>query len=180
MIGRIAGASMAALVLVSGCTLPPPEAPGPTCEALFQQYDYYSQLAPVAQYRDEGSNITPGNLGRPTGQLISNGCLTTNSDLTGLEQLGAKLGFRQPTNSGTSIKPTALQVGVLTSITDVTRATVFFQNLGYQTRTIGAEGLGRRLYIGPFTSSGAMQEAVDTARSAGFIAPYPSKIFRFW
>ena len=138
---------------------------------------------PFRPYSRSGSSdryIPQPNISQQAGRLRNLGCLTTTDDLDGLEQLGAKLGFRQPVDSGASIKPTAVHVGILTSMSDVTRATVFFRNLGYSTRTIGAEQLGRRFYIGPFVSEGAMSEAIATAEQAGFIAPYPSTYFRFW
>ncbi|MFO1105548.1 MAG: hypothetical protein U1E34_05570 [Amaricoccus sp.] len=184
--GRLARSltSLAALALLAGCGSVTPmtgqATPAETCRVLFEQFDYYSQLAPAPRADEAANVVLPGNLGRLAQQVISNGCLTSSSDIAGMEQLSAKLGFRKPQDSGAAIKPVALQVGVLTSITDVTRATVFFNNLGYRTRTIGAAGLGRRLYIGPFTSQGAMDQAADYARQAGFIAPYPSQIFRFW
>lgn len=174
------GGTLAALALLGGCATPSaPVSRAQTCEALFARYDYYSQLSP-RRLTDDGSIALSGNVSRSVQQLISNGCLTLSSDLVGLEQRGAQLGFRKPVDSGAAIKPTAVQVGVLTSFSDVTRATVFFGNLGYQTRTIGADGLGRRLYIGPFVTQGAMDQAIETAREAGFVSPYPSTIFRFW
>lgn len=181
MMVRGLGGSLLGLALLIGCAAPAAQPPSraETCVALYGQYDYYSQMSP-RRLTDDGTIALPGNLSRLTQQLISNGCLTMSDDLAGLEQLGARLGFRKPVDSGPAIRPTAVQVGVLTSFTDVTRATVFFGNLGYQTRTIGADGLGRRLYIGPLVSEGAMNQAMDTARQAGFISPYPSKIFRFW
>ena len=65
------------------------------------------------------------------------------------------------------------------SIYDEGRATQFFRGLGYRSRGVGALGLGRRLYIGPFTSQGALDEALTIAREAGFISPYPAKHTKF-
>ena len=58
----------------------------------------------------------------------------------------------------------------------VTRA---FRGLGYRSRGVGAEGLGRRLYLGPFTSQAALDQALALAREAGFIAPYAANYTRF-
>ena len=65
-----------------------------------------------------------------------------------------------------------MHVGIVTGIYDEGRATQFFRGLGYRSRGVGAAGLGRRLYIGPFTSQGALDEAIAVAREAGFITPY--------
>ncbi len=39
--------------------------------------------------------------------------------------------------------------------------------------------LGRRLFIGPFTSQGAVDQALEVARQAGFIAPHVDPHTRF-
>ena len=65
------------------------------------------------------------------------------------------------------------------SIYDEGRATQFFRGLGYRSRGVGALGLGRRLYIGPFTSQGALDQALTIAREAGFISPYAAKHTKF-
>ena len=37
----------------------------------------------------------------------------------------------------------------------------------------------RQIFIGPFTSQGALDEAMSIARQAGFIAPFPPKHTKF-
>ncbi len=69
--------------------------------------------------------------------------------------------------------------GVVTGFTDEMRATVFFRGLGYNSRGIGAEGLGRRIYIGPFDNEAALEQAISVAREAGFISPYAAVNTRF-
>ena len=56
---------------------------------------------------------------------------------------------------------------------------MFFRGLGYRSRGVGAPTLGRRLFIGPFTSQGALDQALDVARQAGFIAPHVAQHVRF-
>ena len=68
-------------------------------------------------------------------------------------------------------------MGVITSIVDEQRVTAYFRGLGYRSRGIGADGLGRRIYIGPFVTEGALREAIDVARQAGFISPYPAALY---
>ncbi len=179
---RTLALGLAGCAALAACDVPlqaPPDSA--QCTRLFEEYDYLVNTFPPDKYSASSDTyILYPALGKQNIRLISAGCVTNTDDLDGLEQLGAKLGFRKPVDSGAAIKPTAIHVGVLTSLTDVSRATVFFRNLGYKTRTIGAEGLGRRLYIGPVASEGAMRDAMDIARQAGFIAPYPSTIYRFW
>ena len=111
--------------------------------------------------------------------LRQQGCLTRSSDLDGMEALFARLSPHVITNSGAPIRATAVHVGIVMSIPDEARATRFFRGLGYRSRGIGAPGLGRRIYIGPFTSQGALDEALEIAREAGFISPYAAQHTRF-
>ena len=68
-----------------------------------------------------------------------------------------------------------VHLGIVTGISDEALVTRYFRGLGYRSRGIGAEGLGRRIYIGPFTTQGAADQALAVAREAGFIAPYVAK-----
>jgi hypothetical protein len=72
-----------------------------------------------------------------------------------------------------------VHLGIVTGIGDEAFVTRHFRGLGYRSRGIGAEGLGRRIYIGPFTSQGALDQALTVAREAGFVAPYPARHTRF-
>ncbi|MEM8570761.1 MAG: hypothetical protein AAGG56_07595 [Pseudomonadota bacterium] len=51
-------------------------------------------------------------------------------------------------------------------------AQAFFEARGVRTLSVGEPGLGRRFYIGAFTTSGARNDAIALAREAGFKAPY--------
>ncbi|MER2509966.1 hypothetical protein [Amaricoccus sp.] len=174
-------APLSLVAALAGCALPQPEVGRAQCVALFEYYDYVvNAFQPDSYSASSDRYIQSPMVSRQAQRLMLAGCVTSTDDLNGLEQLGATLGYRAPIDSGATIPPTAVSVGVVTSLTDVTRATVFFRGLGYGTRAIGAEGLGTRFYIGPFVSEGAMAEAIATAERAGFIAPYPTKAFRFW
>ena len=72
-----------------------------------------------------------------------------------------------------------MDLGIVTGIWDEGRVTAFFRGLGYRSRGVGAPTLGRRLFIGPFTSQGALDQALDVARQAGFIAPHVAAHTRF-
>ena len=75
--------------------------------------------------------------------------------------------------------PGTVELGIVTGIFDEGRATLFFRGLGYRSRGMGAPTLGRRLFIGPFTSQGALEQALEVARQAGFIAPHVAERVRF-
>ena len=82
-------------------------------------------------------------------------------------------------DSGAAIRPIPVHLGIVTGIWDEARVTHFFRSLGYRSRGVGAEGLGRRIYIGPFATEGALEQALGVARQAGFIAPYAARYTRF-
>jgi len=52
----------------------------------------------------------------------------------------------------------------------------FFQRQGVRVRSVGRAGLGRRIYIGPFATEGALESARQLAISAGFTSPYPANL----
>lgn len=174
------------LASLAGCAgLPsrPPLGDPDNCRAQFQRYDQAVRLFGSAggSLAPEGHTTQPSAVSRAANAIMTGGCLTSGNDLRGIEALQAELGLRTPVNSGVAITPTAVHVGVLTGgFVDAGRAVAFFQSQGYQTRTIGAERLGRRLYIGPVTSQGALDQAIALAARAGFPSAYPSDLFQFW
>lgn len=177
---------MALLVSLAGCAgLPsrPPLGDPENCRAQFQRYDQavslFGSVGNIARLDDRSTQ--PPAVSRAANALMTGGCLTSGNDLRGIEALQTELGLRTPVNSGAPIEPTAVHVGILTGgFVDAGRAVAFFQSQGYTTRTIGAEKLGRRLYIGPITSQGALDQAIALAARAGFSSAYPSDLFRFW
>ena len=175
----------AALIALAGCAVPGGPV-GPTrdpaaCLVLFDRYDSAVWLYPDSWIGDDNDFPArqPGEVSRAMQKLRTSDCLTRPGDLDGMEAVVERLSPHVVANSGPAIRPTAVHVGILTSFYDSGRAARLFRSLGYRARGIGAEGLGRRLYIGPFTSQGALDEALSIAREAGFIAPYPAKHTRF-
>jgi hypothetical protein len=150
------------------------------CLQLFEDYDNAAWLYPQPRFNrfSGGFQMAPA-YGRPTRLLRANGCLTLSRDLDGIPALAARLQEFERIEGGPTIRPTALHLGVVLSIGDEARVTQFFRGLGYRSRGVGADGLGRRLYIGPFTSQGALDQAAEIAREAGFISPYPPRHTRF-
>lgn len=159
----------------------PPRGDPANCRALFATYDQAVKLFPHYSIGPDDRSQQNATVSRAANRLITGGCLSTGSDIAGIDALGMTLGPRRPVDSGAPIPPTAVHVGILTGgFVDAGRAVAFFSSQGYQTRTIGAERLGRRLYIGPIRTQGALDQAIALAAEAGFPSAYPSDLFHFW
>jgi hypothetical protein len=116
----------------------------------------------------------PGPVSRYGQLLITRGCITRQQDLAGLEQTAERLQPHRITDSGAPTRATAVHAGIVDGFASQARVSAFFSQLGYRNRSRGAPGVGRRIYIGPFYSEGAIEEAIAVARQAGFISPYRS------
>ncbi len=175
---RRLAAALALIAATGACAAAsrPPNAA--VCADLFAGYDTAARVYGVSS--NYGTRIVPpAPLSRWIVQLRSNGCLTGSYDLDGMDSLAQRLAPFAIADSGPAIRATPVHLGIVTSIYDEARVTHFVRGLGYRSRGIGAEGLGRRLYIGPFTSQGALDQALTVAREAGFIAPYAATHTRF-
>lgn len=150
------------------------------CVALFTQYDRLERSGQDTSFDPASGTLelSPA-LARQTQFLIRGGCRTRTADLDRLEDLAtAHPEFRIATG-GAQIPPVPVHLGVLTAIGDERAVTRAFRSLGYQSRGLGAMGLGRRIYIGPFTDQAALDQALAIAREAGFKAPYAATQTRF-
>jgi hypothetical protein len=150
------------------------------CLQLFLQYDRVSGRYPGGGVGRGWNNLVlPGDLARATQRVVAAGCQTWTRDLDGMEAYAATLqGFRI-TDGPTAIRPTPVHLGALTSIADEVRVTIVFRGLGYNSRGLGARELGRRIYIGPFYSQEALDQAISLGREVGFVAPYAATQTRF-
>jgi hypothetical protein len=168
-------------LLLAGCAAAPVPGPsrGERCEALFLHYDAVVRFYPDTSFDEEGAIQRPGQVARASQALIRNDCLTRSADLDGLPALYARLQPFRIEDSGPAIRPVPVHLGIVTGIGDEAFVTRHFRGLGYRSRGIGAEGLGRRIYIGPFATQGAVDQALAVAREAGFIAPYVAEYTRF-
>lgn len=177
---RAAILRLAALAALAACGVVPEQSRDPSrCVRLFAQFDSYESLARPDRDRRGGLVGIDHHVDVLTNALRQNGCLTMSRDLADLDALTAeRAGFR-PLDSGTAIRPVAVHVGVVTSMEDDARVRAFFEALGYRATSIGSSRLGRRVYVGPVASEGALAELVEIARAAGFVAPYPARFFRF-
>jgi hypothetical protein len=154
--------------LAGGCAAPP-DAGGASCVALFERYDRIEATMSTPSGRADRRAIPPA-LERPVGDLRQAGCLTLSRDLD-LAVAGPPV-----TDGGAAITPVGVHAGVVTNVADEAAALQFFAARGVAARSIGAPGLGRRIYLGPFATEGALQSATALARAAGFAAPYPANL----
>lgn len=171
-------AILAALALAACAAGPSPPDPS-RCGVLFARYDTAARLHPVTRFYEDGGEVPPGAVSRQVVALRANDCLTRAADLDGLPALVARLQPFRIAEGGAAIAPTPVHLGIVTGISDEAFVTRYFRGLGYRSRGIGAEGLGRRIYIGPFTSQAALDQALAIGREAGFIAPYAARYTRF-
>jgi hypothetical protein len=150
-------------------TTGPSRASGDVCVALFQQFDVLQRLYPNNQRRYADRAARPW-VEAQAQRIRQAGCITLTRDLTDMEITEGQI-----TDSGPAIAPVALHAGVVTSMQDDARARAFFASRGVPARSIGSAPLGRRIYLGPFATEGALDSARDLALRAGFIAPYPAR-----
>lgn len=168
--------ALAALAL-AGCAAGPGPAPvargdSAACVEAFRWYD--STRATMSTPSGRGDRMAiPPDLQMPVSRIRSLGCLTFSDDLAPMATVS-----RPPvTDSGPAIAPTSIHAGVVTSMGDEAAALAFFTDHGVRARGIGAAGLGRRIYLGPFATQGALDQARDLAVAAGFASHYPTRAF---
>lgn len=176
---RLAVVIGAALTVLAGCAsvpggLTPIE---PNCVSLFRNYDRaVLQFGYSDRVRDgRVSFLVPTAVGRAGQRLRQYDCLTTNEDIFRMTLLAPTLRGALVGESGAAIEPISLHVGIVPGITSEVQTRTFFNSLGIRTRSIGAPGLGRRIFLGPFATAGGLAEATDIALQAGFVAPYPRR-----
>jgi hypothetical protein len=145
-------------------------APGDVCVALFRHFDVLENLFPNNQSRYQNRVARP-RVEAQAQRLRSAGCLTLTRDLAGME------GAPQPPvgGGGAAIPPISLHAGVVTSMEDDARSRAFFASRGVPARSVGSAPLGRRIYLGPFATQGALDGARTLALDAGFASPYPAQ-----
>jgi hypothetical protein len=167
------------VVLAGGMATAGPRTPDPAvCLQLFEAYDNAVWLYPDNSWADDRP-LLRGDVSRAAQRLRMGNCLTSSADLDGMQALAQRLRPYVITDSGPAIRPTTVGLGIVTGLYDEARTTAFFRGLGYRSRGVGAQTLGRRLFIGPFTSQGALDQALAVAREAGFISPHVARHVRF-
>lgn len=144
-----------------------------SCVRQFQQYDWA-----VKAFDNTGWSNNPivaPAISRSIQRLRAENCLTSWDEIAFAQQLGDELRGTLQGEHGAPIRPTVLQAGVVLGISSEVQARQFFASLGYRVRSQGAPYMGRRIYIGPFTTAGGLAEAYAVAERAGFVAPYPRR-----
>lgn len=161
-------AGLTAAVLLAGCSpVPVGVEPAGTrgCVVLFQEFDITEARVGSTDRRD--GRIAPSELVARGERLRRAGCITRTADITLVDVAPGR-----PTDGGPPIRPTAVHVGVVTSMEDDARVRAFFEERGLRARSVGSAPLGRRIYVGPLGTQGAIDGVVSLAREAGFIGPY--------
>ena len=144
----------------------------PRCPGFFEIYEAASRMTGAMGNQPR---MTTSSQVREAARLLRMGdCLTFTDQLAPLATLGPEAGARARANSGPSIPPTSAHIGIVTSMADEARVIDFFAARGIRARGLGAPYLGRRIYLGPFVTAGALEGAMTLARDAGFAYPYPA------
>jgi hypothetical protein len=142
---------------------------GADCVVLFQNYDAAAATMSTPSGRRDRMPIPPA-LQIPVLRLQQADCLTLSDDLAPM----ATAGGLATIPGGAAIRPTSVHAGVVTNMGDDAAVRAFFEQDGVRARSVGAAGLGRRIYIGPFATQGELDAARDLAVRAGFASPYPA------
>lgn len=151
----------------SGADLASVQATPLECVALFQRFDALEGRLGTPSAREDRRVADPRlmHLGQ---RLQTVGCFTTPTELADLDALVQP----PPAEPGSRILPSSLHAGVVISMGDDARVRTFFARMGVRVRTVGSAPLGRRVYLGPFDSAGAVEDALGLALGAGFASPY--------
>lgn len=162
-------------LMLAACTPAVGPEPGPAragvdCALLFQQFDHVEDTMSTPSGRRDRMVIAPA-LQLPALRLRQGGCISMSSDLAPMARLDAPA----VVDGGRAIPPTRVHVGAVTSMSDDAAAQAFFEAHGAPATSVGSAALGRRIYVGPFVTEGALDGALALARAAGFASPYPAR-----
>jgi len=169
ILSLFAGAVLAgALVPLPAAAQSQAQASPTTCVAMFRQYDVLENLYPNNRQR-YANRVAPAPVVAQAQVIRNAGCITLTRELAPM----ATLRPAPVVDGGRRITPTRLHVGVVTNMADDAATQAFFQASGVSARSIGSAPLGRRIYVGPFATEGALDAASALAVTAGFASPYP-------
>ena len=145
----------------------------PDCPTRFQLYETAARVS-GAPDNERQRTVSP-RVQAAARWLRMGNCLTFTDQIAAMTRLGPEAGAAALTASGPAIAPIWLHVGIVTSSADEAAALAFFTAQGLGARGLGAALLGRRIYVGPFTTAGALEGGKALARAAGFAYPYPAR-----
>ena len=150
------------------------------CVFHFDQYDIATTTFPAERRSARvGGYVLNPVIQRSIASLRAGDCMTMNAELDGIAAAGESLRPFERLRGGSAIPPITLHAGIVTSTASETASVAFFEGLGYPVRTIGAPQLGRRVFVGPFTTQEAFDQALGVARDAGFASAYGTRRIRF-
>ncbi len=166
----VAAGIVAAGLGLGACATMPPPSDNTYCAQLFDQYDGFLFLpmpsAPGYDFRQQQLS-----------RIRQAQCLTLTRKLAPMDTIDASASLRSP--PGQALRyAVAVQAGVVTNPADEARSLAFFQEHGFRARSVGAPGLGTRIYVEARTT-GDIQDIVALAQRAGFVGPYPSRFVTF-
>lgn len=171
MLLRFIGAGLTVAALVGCAPAGGPASRRDACERQFRAYDTATRMFSGGGF-EENFTLDP-NIARKAQRLIEEDCLTRDRDLAAIYAMEVPPAPAAP--AGARIDPIWLHAGIVPGFATELEARSFFGRIGYPVRGIGAPMLGRRIYIGPFDTEGALAEAARVAAEAGFVAPYPRR-----
>lgn len=121
--------------------------------------------------RRRDSMVIRPELQGTTARIRQAGCVSFSGSL----QLDPAGGQPVADSGPALVPPMRVHAGAVTSMADDAAARAFFEAHGVAATSVGSPALGRRIYIGPFATRGALEDALTLARSAGFAYPYPAR-----
>ncbi|WP_112322211.1 hypothetical protein [Oceanibium sediminis] len=144
------------------------------CRDRFQAYDRAAMFEPTFSMGVLQPTVTGAGLANDRtaarNALRQFGCTTTPAEMPVLD--GRDLSaFARPV-ADNAAPPRYVHVATVTSNSSEAALQRAFQGLGYPVRVKGAEGLGRRIFLGPLDTTPAQQNALALARELGFASAY--------
>lgn len=161
------------VLVVSSCSQLPTSAPPGDCVSNYRSFDRAISQSTTSIRID----ATPTNLPRIEKfqrRLRQGGCVTTPGDVAGIltrsyEGLG-------PVRGATPSPYHELHLATVTDVFASHDLSQAVRTLGFEVSSIGASGLGRRVYIRNLRSAEAVQSALDLAEAMGLPGAYPGRM----
>lgn len=138
------------------------------CEPLFREFDRLRQLYGAGP-QTEVAVSQP--LARQGDRLMRADCISRARHLDAMAQAPRTVVGER----GAPIAPISIHAGAVPGFLTEFETRAYFRQRGIRVRGIGEATLGRRIYLGPFSTEGGLADATQAAREAGFVAPYPTR-----
>jgi len=165
------------LLLLAACA-PLPENPvarGEICRDAFRDYDREKRLSPDFLPIRPIPEAPPFQQGSPEfaaeSRLLQFDCLLRPDDMPDLAALD-RAGLAKPAPL-TPAPRQYVHLALVTNNADEAALRGFAESLGYNAGAKGVKRLGRRVYLGPFTSAEEQAAALRLAEALGIRSAYP-------